>query len=110
MLDNLSFFLTFATGLLSFLSLCALPLIPSYLCFISGISLSTLSREPQEGAGIELFALNAGVLNCFEIVHQGQDSLCALFGYYRYLTKFMPSFLFPGNNFNALALLKAKYP
>jgi cytochrome c-type biogenesis protein len=36
MTDNLSILLAFAAGLLSFLSPCVLPLIPSYLCVIGG--------------------------------------------------------------------------
>jgi cytochrome c-type biogenesis protein len=44
MTDNLSIFLAFAAGLLSFLSPCVLPLIPSYLCFLGG-----MSRERTRG-------------------------------------------------------------
>ena len=38
----------FAAGLLSFLSPCVLPLVPPYLCFMTGTSLDDLQRE---GAG-----------------------------------------------------------
>jgi cytochrome c-type biogenesis protein len=37
--DTISLFIAFSAGLLSFLSPCLLPLIPSYLCFIGGITL-----------------------------------------------------------------------
>jgi cytochrome c biogenesis protein CcdA len=37
MTENLSLFLAFSAGLLSFFSPCVLPLIPSWLCVIGGI-------------------------------------------------------------------------
>lgn len=45
MTANLHLFLAFLAGLLSFLSPCILPLIPSYLSFIGGISLLELQRN-----------------------------------------------------------------
>ena len=36
----------FGAGILSFLSPCILPLVPSYLCFLAGASLETLTRNP----------------------------------------------------------------
>jgi cytochrome c-type biogenesis protein len=45
MIGNLSVFLAFAAGLLSFLSPCVLPLVPSYICFIGGIG----SDKPAPG-------------------------------------------------------------
>ena len=41
--DSVSFLVAFAAGLLSFLSPCVLPLVPSYLGFITGMSLEELS-------------------------------------------------------------------
>lgn len=45
MLDtgNISIFVAFSAGFLSFLSPCVLPLIPSYIAFITGVSLEELS-------------------------------------------------------------------
>ncbi len=40
-----SFFLAFAAGLLSFLSPCVLPLVPSYLAFMTGLSFEELTEE-----------------------------------------------------------------
>ena len=40
---ELSIFVAFTAGLLSFLSPCVLPIIPSYLSFVSGVSLEQLS-------------------------------------------------------------------
>ncbi|HKK49879.1 MAG TPA: cytochrome c biogenesis protein CcdA [Alkalispirochaeta sp.] len=41
---DLNLFLAFVAGLLSFLSPCVLPLIPSYLSFVSGVSFQDLGR------------------------------------------------------------------
>ena len=43
--SDLSFYLAFAAGLLSFLSPCVLPLIPSYLAFITGLSFEELTHK-----------------------------------------------------------------
>jgi len=46
-MPDISLYMTFAAGLVSFLSPCVLPLVPGYLSYISGISLAEL-RENQE--------------------------------------------------------------
>jgi len=43
--QDLPFFLAFAAGVLSFLSPCVLPLVPSYLAFITGLSFEELTQE-----------------------------------------------------------------
>jgi cytochrome c-type biogenesis protein len=45
---DLSIFIAFAAGILSFLSPCILPLIPSYLCFIGGVSLNSLKVDAEK--------------------------------------------------------------
>ena len=46
--QDLSLFLAFAAGLFSFLSPCVLPLVPSYLAFITGLSFEELTHDhPQ---------------------------------------------------------------
>ncbi|SCA57468.1 putative cytochrome c assembly protein, transmembrane domain [Candidatus Terasakiella magnetica] len=46
---DVSFLAAFSAGLLTFLSPCILPLVPAYLCFISGNSLEQLtSKETQQ--------------------------------------------------------------
>ncbi len=42
--DSLTVFVAFTAGLLSFLSPCVLPLVPSYLTFITGLGLEDVSR------------------------------------------------------------------
>ncbi len=43
--ENVSVLVSFTAGLISFLSPCILPMIPSYLAFITGISLEELSLD-----------------------------------------------------------------
>ena len=43
--ENISVLVAFTAGLISFLSPCILPMIPSYLAFITGISLEELSQD-----------------------------------------------------------------
>lgn len=43
--ENVSIVVAFSAGLISFLSPCILPLIPSYMAFITGVSLEELSHE-----------------------------------------------------------------
>ncbi|AEF82496.1 cytochrome c biogenesis CcdA family protein [Leadbettera azotonutricia] len=56
MSDTLSIFLAFAAGLLSFLSPCVLPLIPSYLSILGGMSAGD-SRGPHLIVGTVSFIL-----------------------------------------------------
>jgi cytochrome c-type biogenesis protein len=43
--QDLSLYIAFAAGLLSFLSPCVLPLVPSYVVFITGLSFDELTHE-----------------------------------------------------------------
>ncbi len=43
--QGLSFFIAYAAGVLSFLSPCVLPLVPSYVAFITGLSFEELTQE-----------------------------------------------------------------
>jgi cytochrome c-type biogenesis protein len=44
-MNDLNVFVAFAAGVLSFLSPCVLPLIPSYLSFVSGVSLDEMRSD-----------------------------------------------------------------
>jgi len=50
-MSDINFIVAFTSGLLSFLSPCVLPLVPSYLSFISGISLEEM-RAAQVGTEV----------------------------------------------------------
>jgi len=43
-IQDLSLYLAFAAGVVSFLSPCVLPLVPSYLAFITGLSFEELTE------------------------------------------------------------------
>lgn len=45
---HISYFIAFAAGLLSFVSPCVFPLIPSYLSYITGISFDDLARQGEQ--------------------------------------------------------------
>ena len=45
---NITFFLAFSAGFLSFLSPCVFPLIPGYLSYITGQQLETIDREQKK--------------------------------------------------------------
>ena len=47
MISEISIFMAFAAGLVSFLSPCVLPLVPGYVSFISGVTVPEL----QSGQG-----------------------------------------------------------
>ena len=65
---RVSFPLAFAAGVLSFLSPCVLPVVPSYLAFVSGLTLGELKegtlREARLGAALHsaLFMLGFGLV------------------------------------------------
>lgn len=58
----------FSAGTLSFLSPCILPLVPSYLCFLAGSSLETLTRNPGIAANSRLIYRAAAFVLGFAVV------------------------------------------
>lgn len=62
--ENVSLMIAFTAGILSFVSPCVLPLIPSYVTYISGVSLDTLSvgdnREARWGTFFHSLAFVVG--------------------------------------------------
>ena len=45
--ESVGLLIAFSAGILSFLSPCVLPLVPSYVSFISGMSLDELTGKPK---------------------------------------------------------------
>jgi cytochrome c-type biogenesis protein len=58
-MNELNIFVAFAAGILSFLSPCVLPLIPSYLSFVSGISLEEMRSDQARAQMRWRIALNS---------------------------------------------------
>jgi cytochrome c-type biogenesis protein len=77
----------FAAGLFSFLSPCVLPLIPSYVSFITGMSLDELTAEQAQTAAVRRTVLTHGLLFVagftlvFVILGASATFLGALFAY-----------------------------
>ncbi len=103
--QTLSLMIAFSAGLLSFISPCVLPLVPSYLAYITGLSLEELTHEEQNQqirrttlkhstlfilgftAVFILFGASATVVGQFlltyqEIVRKVGGTLVVLFGLY----------------------------
>ncbi|MFQ6108562.1 MAG: cytochrome c biogenesis CcdA family protein [Candidatus Aminicenantales bacterium] len=57
--ENISLFVALSAGIISFLSPCILPLIPSYLAFITGISIEELSTEDSLKQARKIVILNS---------------------------------------------------
>ena len=62
MTSEISFILAFCAGLLSFLSPCVLPLIPSWLCLIGGISSSQIDAFSEEHGSVRIKGLVSATL------------------------------------------------
>lgn len=66
--QNISLLLAFSAGILSFASPCVLPLIPSYVTYITGLSLERLRSEEGKGHGLETFFHSLAFVIGFSIV------------------------------------------
>ncbi len=58
----------FFAGILSFLSPCILPLVPSYLCFLAGSSLEALAKQPNRATARRLLARAIAFVLGFAVV------------------------------------------
>lgn len=59
--QSISLFIAFSAGLLSFVSPCVLPLVPSYVSYITGLSLSELTAH-DEGRRVKWITLKNSLL------------------------------------------------
>ena len=82
-LQNVTVYLAFIAGLLSFVSPCVLPLIPSYVSFISGISFEQLTDEnnPSEVKKVIIFNSLMFILG-FTVVFVAMGTTITLLGQY----------------------------
>ncbi len=78
--QNVSLFLAFGAGLLSFVSPCVLPLIPSYVTYITGLSLERLKNRGEEGHRLEAFLHSLAVVAGFTLVFVSLGAAASLIG------------------------------
>jgi cytochrome c-type biogenesis protein len=80
--DNLGFFVAFAAGVLSFLSPCVLPLVPSYLGFLTGMTLEEMSGR-RRMAMIHALLFVFGFALIFVILGASATALGSALKYYQ---------------------------
>jgi len=78
--QNVSLFLAFSAGVLSFASPCILPLIPSYVTYITGLSLERLKTEGEKGHRMETFFHSLAFVLGFSIVFISLGASASLLG------------------------------
>ena len=78
--QNISLFLAFSAGILSFASPCILPLIPSYVTYITGLSLERLKTEGEKGHRMETFFHSLAFVLGFSIVFISLGASASLLG------------------------------
>ncbi len=79
-MSDVSFVLAFAAGLLGFLSPCIVPLIPGYLSFVSGVSLTEMSlEERRRHLGRVLLATSLFVLG-FSVIFTAMGASASALG------------------------------
>lgn len=78
--QNVSLFLAFSAGVLSFASPCILPLIPSYVTYITGLSLERLKTEGERGHRMETFLHSLAFVLGFSIVFISLGASASLLG------------------------------
>jgi cytochrome c-type biogenesis protein len=77
---SVSFAMAFVAGLVSFLSPCVLPLAPSYVTFVTGMSLDDLSSGDRAGARRQAALHAALFILGFTIVFMALGATATLFG------------------------------
>lgn len=77
---NLSFLVALGAGLLSFLSPCVLPLVPSYLSFLAGVSFAGLKARPDARTRRILLLNAAWFIAGFSLVFMALGASFSLLG------------------------------
>jgi len=79
--ENISIFVALSAGFISFLSPCILPLIPSYLAFITGVSIEELSgRESLSHARKKIIANSLAFILGFSFIFIALGASATFFG------------------------------
>jgi cytochrome c-type biogenesis protein len=80
-MSDLNIFVAFAAGILSFLSPCVLPLIPSYLSFVSGVSLDEMRGDQATARARWRVILNSvAFISGFSLVFVSLGASASLLG------------------------------
>jgi len=80
-MNDLNIFVAFAAGVLSFLSPCVLPLIPSYLSFVSGVSLDEMRGDQATARARWRVVLNSvAFIGGFSLVFVSLGASASLLG------------------------------
>jgi len=77
---SISFAMAFVAGLVSFLSPCVLPLAPSYVTFVTGMSLDELAGDDRRGARRQAALHAALFILGFSLVFMALGATATLFG------------------------------
>jgi len=81
--QNVTVYLAFLAGVLSFVSPCVLPLIPSYVSFLSGISFEELTADQHPSEIKKIVILNALIFILgFTVVFIAMGATITLLGHY----------------------------
>lgn len=78
--ENVSLLIAFTAGLLSFVSPCVLPLIPSYVTYISGVSLDKLTVGDDKGARWVSFLHSIAFVAGFSIIFIALGASASMMG------------------------------
>jgi cytochrome c-type biogenesis protein len=79
--SSLALTISFSAGLLSFLSPCVLPLVPSYITFITGMSLED-AQHARRAALVHAFLFVSGFSLIFILLGAGATAIGAVLGAY----------------------------
>ncbi|MBI1821484.1 MAG: sulfite exporter TauE/SafE family protein [Nitrospirae bacterium] len=61
-MHSISFFMAFTAGLFSFISPCVLPVVPSYLCYITGLSFEDLTAGSRSSQSIKWLTIKNSLM------------------------------------------------
>lgn len=78
--QNISLLLAFSAGILSFASPCVLPLIPSYVTYITGLSLERLRSGEEKGHRLETLFHSIAFVVGFSIIFVSLGASATLLG------------------------------
>jgi cytochrome c-type biogenesis protein len=107
-LENISAILAFSAGLLSFLSPCVLPLVPAYIGYLTGTSISELNKESKLNALYKSLGFVIGFSIIFIIMGASATTLGKILINYQWLLRKVGGVLIILFGLHTLGLIKIK--